>query len=173
MFRTFLHLRMLTERQIFGHGSDSCQADIYDLARERLSVQFASMWSAREAAVGPNVQDGGALAKSPDFTSSINVADQLYLCLGLGCLSWRCGSPHILSSFIHFVITCPAQGNVLAVLPLQSRWLNKSSLVIKRLGHLAWKILVPGPTQRVLFGALTTLNLITVPFQLYLSSVQP
>lgn len=48
-------------------------------------VQFASIWSAREAAVGPRVQDGwGPGHVSPDFTPSIDVADQLYLCLGLG-----------------------------------------------------------------------------------------
>lgn len=63
--------------------------------------------------------------------------------MGLGCLSWCSGNLHILLSFIHFVVTSPAQGYVLAVLQLQSRWLSKSSLVRKGLGHLAWKILVP------------------------------
>lgn len=108
----------------------------------------------------PKVQEGwGTLAKSPDVIPSIDVADRLRLCQGegwqdiAGRSSGCCGNPHIPLSVIHFVITHPAQDNVLAVLQLLSRWLSNSSPVNQGLGHPAWKILVPRPTQRVLVGA--------------------
>lgn len=63
-----------------------------------------------------------------------------------------CGNPHILLVSIHVVITRPAQGNVSAILQLLSRWLNRSSFVNKGLGHLSSEILVPRPTQKVLFS---------------------
>ena len=97
---------------------------------------------------------GGTLAKSPDITPSIDLAGWLHVCLGwwrqdtAECSSWCCGNPHVLLSFLHFVILYPACSDVSAILQLLSRWLNKSLLVNKGLGHLPGKFWCTDPPQK-------------------------
>lgn len=86
---------------------------------------------------------GGTPAEPPDIIPSTDLAGCISAWDGAGktaeCPSWCRGNPHVLLSLIHFGITYPAQGSVLAMLPLLSRWLSESSFVNKGFtNELSW-----------------------------------